>query len=232
MTLAGVSRLLDASNGRCKRVRIRTLQLLRTTLCIAAAAVGGVAGLQDIGAQALKSDDGSVLSSSSSSSAKDHRGSMMRDSPRPVKLPYTPCGGSCTSDGFAAGGTPGKWAGVVCPAKCAECQSDGVIAPKPYNTSGSLGTNHYCESSPNSFYQHRTYSTNEQFRVRVDGIGRDTTHMRDYTGRLEYVAFSLNYSRTVPAAGPSTLLPSSDSSQFPSTCSSLPLVFGCSNVAC
>ena len=27
-------------------------------------------------------------------------------------------------------------------------------------------------------------------------------------------------------------LPSSDSSQFPSTCSSLPLVFGCSNVAC
>ena len=33
-------------------------------------------------------------------------------------------------------------------------------------------------------------------------------------------------------AGPSTLLPSSDSSQFPSTCSSLPLVFGYSNVAC
>ena len=33
-------------------------------------------------------------------------------------------------------------------------------------------------------------------------------------------------------AGPSTLLPSSDSSQFPSSCSSLPLVFGCSNVAC
>ena len=29
-----------------------------------------------------------------------------------------------------------------------------------------------------------------------------------------------------------TLLPSSDSPQFPSTCSSLPLVFGCSNVAC
>ena len=27
-------------------------------------------------------------------------------------------------------------------------------------------------------------------------------------------------------------LPSSDSSQFPSTCSSLPLVSGCSNVAC
>ena len=27
-------------------------------------------------------------------------------------------------------------------------------------------------------------------------------------------------------------LPSSDPSQFPSTCSSLPLVFGCSNVAC
>ena len=36
----------------------------------------------------------------------------------------------------------------------------------------------------------------------------------------------------VDGAGPSTLLPSSDSSQFPSTCSSLPLVFGCSNVAC
>ena len=35
-----------------------------------------------------------------------------------------------------------------------------------------------------------------------------------------------------PSGGPSTLLPSSDSSQFPSTCSSLPLVFGCSNVAC
>ena len=32
--------------------------------------------------------------------------------------------------------------------------------------------------------------------------------------------------------GPSTLLPSSDYSQFPSTCSSLLLVFGCSNVAC
>ena len=29
------------------------------------------------------------------------------------------------------------------------------------------------------------------------------------------------------------ILPSkSDSSQFPSTCSNLPLVFGCSNVAC
>ena len=36
------------------------------------------------------------------------------------------------------------------------------------------------------------------------------------------------------AGGPSTLLPSrsSDSSQFLSTCPSLPLVFGCSNVAC
>ena len=33
-------------------------------------------------------------------------------------------------------------------------------------------------------------------------------------------------------AGPSTLLPSPDSSQFLSTCSSSPLVFGCSNVAC
>ena len=33
----------------------------------------------------------------------------------------------------------------------------------------------------------------------------------------------------VDGAGPLTLLPSSDSSQFPSTCSSLPLVFGCSN---
>ena len=32
--------------------------------------------------------------------------------------------------------------------------------------------------------------------------------------------------------GPSTLLSSSDSSLFLSTCSSLPLVFGCSNVAC
>ena len=32
--------------------------------------------------------------------------------------------------------------------------------------------------------------------------------------------------------GPSTLLLSSDSSQFPSTCSSLPLVFGCLNTAC
>ena len=32
--------------------------------------------------------------------------------------------------------------------------------------------------------------------------------------------------------GPSTLLTSSDSSQFLSTCSSLPLVFGCSNAAC
>ena len=32
--------------------------------------------------------------------------------------------------------------------------------------------------------------------------------------------------------GPSTLLPSSDSSQFPSTCSSLPLAFGCSNGTC
>ena len=32
--------------------------------------------------------------------------------------------------------------------------------------------------------------------------------------------------------GPSTRFPSSDSSQFLSTCSSLPLVFGCSNVAC
>ena len=31
-------------------------------------------------------------------------------------------------------------------------------------------------------------------------------------------------------AGPSTRLTPSDSSQFPSTCSSLPLVFGCSNV--
>ena len=31
--------------------------------------------------------------------------------------------------------------------------------------------------------------------------------------------------------GPILLAPS-DSSQFPSTCSSLPLVFGCSNVAC
>ena len=33
-------------------------------------------------------------------------------------------------------------------------------------------------------------------------------------------------------AGPSTRLPSSDSSQVPSTCSSLPLVFGCSNMTC
>ena len=32
--------------------------------------------------------------------------------------------------------------------------------------------------------------------------------------------------------GPSTLLLSTDSSQFLSTCSSLPLVFGCWNVAC
>ena len=32
--------------------------------------------------------------------------------------------------------------------------------------------------------------------------------------------------------GPSNLLPSSDSSQFPGTCSSFPLVFGCSSMAC
>ena len=38
--------------------------------------------------------------------------------------------------------------------------------------------------------------------------------------------------RVALSNGPSTRLPSSDSSQFPSTCSSLPLVFGCSKVAC
>ena len=34
------------------------------------------------------------------------------------------------------------------------------------------------------------------------------------------------------AAGPSSPRPSPDSSLFPGTCSSFPLVFGCSNVAC
>ena len=37
-------------------------------------------------------------------------------------------------------------------------------------------------------------------------------------------------SRTISTAGASSRLTPSDSSQFPSTCSSLPLVFGCSNV--
>ena len=41
-----------------------------------------------------------------------------------------------------------------------------------------------------------------------------------------------HYVRAFKLAGPSTLLTSSDTFQFLSTCSSLLLVFGCSNVAC
>ena len=44
--------------------------------------------------------------------------------------------------------------------------------------------------------------------------------------------FSTSLARPVSTLGPSTLRPSSDSSQISSTCSSLPLVFGCSDVAC
>ena len=47
-----------------------------------------------------------------------------------------------------------------------------------------------------------------------------TAELRDTSGIALRTSFSLR-----PPAGPSTLLPSSDSSQFPSTCSSLPLVF-------
>lgn len=78
--------------------------------------------------------------------------------PPVIKLPYTPCGGSCTSDGFAAGGKDGVWVGVVCPPKCAECQSDGILPPVT-NQSGlppALPTNHWCETSPDQMYQHPT----------------------------------------------------------------------------
>ena len=37
-----------------------------------------------------------------------------------LKIPYTPCGEPCVSDGFAAGGVPGNWVGAICPAKSAQ----------------------------------------------------------------------------------------------------------------
>lgn len=123
--------------------------------------------------------------------------------PRVVKLPYTPCGGSCTSDGFAAGGTPGVWVGQICPGKCAECQSDGVIPPV-YNSSqkGSLTTNHWCETSPDALYLEPTSVQSSDFAVSVlSGHSNATTgtaprpveviRMKDYVGFIQYAAFSV-----------------------------------------
>ena len=55
----------------------------------------------------------------------------------------------------AAGGEPGIWIGQICPSKCAECQSDGVLPPN-LNGSRGLPTNHYCEVSPDALYRQPT----------------------------------------------------------------------------
>ena len=102
--------------------------------------------------------------------------------------PYTPCGGSCTSDGFVAGGEPGVWVGQVCPAKCAECQSDGVLRPAPPNASfpPPLPSNHRCQTSPNSMYLQPTYANSSQFSVRIAGQSLFTPTIREYIGHVHY----------------------------------------------
>ena len=64
----------------------------------------------------------------------------------------------------------------------------------------------------------------------VDYLKVDGCHRRAPGMAVGYPAMGA----ALRSSGPSTvtLLPSSDSSQFPSTCSSLSLVSGCSNVAC
>ena len=101
--------------------------------------------------------------------------------------PYTPCGGSCTSDGFVAGGEPGVWVGQVCPAKCAECQSDGVLTPR-LNASlpPPLHSNHWCQTSPDSMYMRPTYENSSVFSVSVGGDPVFTPTMRGYVGRVHF----------------------------------------------
>lgn len=109
-------------------------------------------------------------------------------------LPYTPCGLSCTSDGFTSGGSPGIWLGQVCPGKCAECQSDGILPP--INSPGHLSSNHNCQVSPDQLYQQPTTKVSPKFAVIADNFAVDTLRMRDYVGEMHYAQIVLKKNST------------------------------------
>ena len=107
-----------------------------------------------------------------------------------LKIPYTPCGEPCVSDGFAAGGVPGDWVGTICPAKCAECQDDGVIPPASHKSSAGI-PHHKCESSPDQLYTRPTTDPSPNFAVTVNGAPVEAVIMRDYRGHMQTAQFVL-----------------------------------------